>query len=156
MTTDELHEYGVVPMDDDEIRGFLSSQSVGVLGLPSDGAPVVRPLSFWYDGDARLYFLYIVGASSRKEQTSIAADAARFLVYRAETQFNWRSVLLTGRIDEVTDAGQATVPEAMEFAGRPDVLERASQSEETKLYRFAVEEQSGLKHLGLPPAFENE
>jgi hypothetical protein len=56
----------------------------------------------------------------------------------------------------VTDAGQATVPEAMEFAGRPDVLERASQSEETKLYRFAVEEQSGLKHLGLPPAFENE
>lgn len=154
MTTDELREYGVVPMDDDEIRGFLSSQTVGVLGLPTDGAPIMRPLSFWFDGDDRLYFLYIVGASSRKDASSIEADVARFLVYRAETRFNWRSVLLTGRIDEVPDADREAVADVMDLSGRPDVLARASESEDTKLYQFVVDEQSGIKHLGLPPGFE--
>lgn len=156
MTTDELREYGVVPMDDDEIRGFLSSQTVGVLGLPTDGAPIMRPLSFWFDGDDRLYFLYVVGESSRKEVSSIEADVARFLVYRAETRFNWRSVLLTGRIDEVPDADREAVADVMDLSGRPDVLERASESEDTKLYQFVVDEQSGIKHLGLPPGFETE
>lgn len=154
MTTDDLREYGVVPMADEEIRGFLSSQSVGVLGLPTDGAPSMRPMSFWFDGTDRLYFLYVVGEGSRKADLSDQAPVARFLVYRAETQFNWRSVLLTGRIDAVSDDERDDVELAMEVQGRPDVLEQAMAATETQLYEFTIEETTGLKHLGLPPGFE--
>lgn len=154
MTTDDLREYGVVPMDDEELRGFLSSQSVGVLGLPTDAAPSMRPMSFWFDGTDRLYFLYVVGDGSRKADLSDRADAARFLVYRAETQFNWRSVLLTGRITAVSDDERDDVERAMAVHGRPDVLEQAMAATETQPYEFTIEETAGLKHLGLPPGFE--
>lgn len=155
MTTDELESYGVVPMTDDEIVGFLSSQGVGVLALPTDGAPSMRPMSFWFDGADRLYFLYVVGEDSRKADLSNQADAARFLVYRAETRFNWRSVLLTGTIDAVSAAERDAVEAAMEVEGRPEVLEQAMQSAETQLYEFRIEELTGFKHLGLPSGFES-
>ncbi|WP_318568331.1 pyridoxamine 5'-phosphate oxidase family protein [Salinigranum marinum] len=154
MTLDELETYGMVRMTDDEIRGYLASQSVGVLGLPAADAPSMRPLSFGYDGESRLYFLYLLGAESRKAELSSRADAARFLVYSAETPFNWRSVLLSGSVAEVPEAERAAATETLTGAWRPDVFERASATEETGLYRFDVDEQIGIKHLGLPPEFE--
>ncbi|EMA56061.1 pyridoxamine 5'-phosphate oxidase family protein, partial [Halococcus thailandensis] len=89
MTTDELGEHGMVKMDDGEIHGFLSSQNVGVLGLPTEGAPALRPMSFWFDGDSQLYFPYLVGSTSRKVKLSDRTTAARFLVYRAETPVSY-------------------------------------------------------------------
>lgn len=155
MTTEALREYGMVQMTDEEIRGFLSSQSVGVLGLPTDGAPSMRPMSFWFDGDDRLYFLYVLGDSSRKVELSEQAEAARFLVYRAETRFNWRSVLLTGTIETVPQADRGAVEEVMEVQGRPDVLEQAMGASETQLVEFHITDRTGIKHLGLPPGFES-
>lgn len=85
ITINELSDYGITKIDNDEIPGFLSSQSVGVLGLPTADAPVMRPLSFAYDGESRVYFLYILGSESRKEDLSDRADVARFLVQRGHT-----------------------------------------------------------------------
>lgn len=154
MTIDEFEAEGVVRMDDEEIAGFLSSQNVGVLGLPAEGAPSLRPLSFWFDGDETLYFLYVLGADSRKETLSARADAARFLVYRAEAMFNWRSVLLTGTVEEVPEEKQGTVHELADFGQRPDVIERLSESANTRLFRFDVSDRTGIKHLGLPPGLD--
>ncbi|WP_136589793.1 pyridoxamine 5'-phosphate oxidase family protein [Salinigranum halophilum] len=156
MTLDELDEYGMVRMTDEEITGYLASQRVGVLGLPAEGAPSLRPMSFGFDGDARLYFLYVLGGESRKAELSTDAREARFLVYSAETPFNWRSVLLTGRMSEVPDGERAAAREALNDAWRPDVFERASAAEATQLYRFDIETRTGLKHLGLPPGFERQ
>ena len=156
MTTDELSTHGMVRMDEEAIRGFLSSQSVGVLGLPTEGAPALRPMSFWFDGNSRLYFFYLVGSSSRKTDLSNQATIARFLVYRAETPFNWRSVLLAGPISEVPDDERESLEESAELSGRPDLLERASTAENTRFYQLHIEEQSGIKHLGLPSGFANE
>jgi nitroimidazol reductase NimA-like FMN-containing flavoprotein (pyridoxamine 5'-phosphate oxidase superfamily) len=153
MTIDDFGSE-VERMDDDEIRGFLSSQSVGVLGLDADGPPSMRPMSFWFDGDATLYFLYILGDSSRKEELSARTDAARFLVYRAETAFNWRSVLVTGRIEAVSDEERDAVRETMDLARRPEVFERAEAFERTAVYRLTADDWTGIKHLGLPPEFE--
>ena len=154
MTLDELDGYDVVRMTDEEIDGYLASQHVGVLGLPTGDAPSLRPMSFGYDGASRLYFLYVVGAESRKTELSDRADTARFLVYSAETPFNWRSVLLTGELDEVPDDERDVARDALAEAWRPDVLERAMTTESTVLYRFEIGERSGVKHLGLPPGFE--
>jgi len=156
MTVDELGDHEVERMDDEEIRGFLSSQGVGVLGLASEGAPTMRPLSFWFDGDDCLYFHYVLGSESRKEALTERAESVRFLVYSAETRFNWRSVLLTGRIEAVAEDELDTIRDAVEMRERPDALERASQSAETRLYRFRIEDRNGIKHLGLPPGFERE
>jgi len=59
----------------------------------------MRPMSFWFDGESRLYFLY-----------------------RAETMFNWRSVLLTGTISEVPESERDAVRDAMELYRRTERL----------------------------------
>lgn len=154
MTVDELGDYGAKRMTDEEIDGYLASQSVGVLGLPTDGAPSMRPMSFGYDGSKTVYFLYLLGDESRKRELSDRTETARFLVYSAEATFNWRSVLLTGRMRELSDDETAAAREVLDGAWRPDVFERAQATARTRLYRFDIEERTGLKHLGLPPGFD--
>ncbi len=156
MTIDDLGEYGVVQMDDDEVARFLASQHVGVLSLPTEGAPSMRPLSFWFDGERGLYFLYVGGETGRKALLSDAADTARFLVYRAEAMFNWRSVLLTGSINRVEDTDEHAVEELLAVPQRPDLFKEVIDAEETVLYRFDITESTGIKHLGLPAGFEAE
>jgi hypothetical protein len=155
MTVTEFDAEGVRRMDDDEMTRFLSSQHVGVLALPTDGAPAVRPLSFWYDGDEHVYFHY-VGAGGRKAALSDRADVARFLVYRAETRYNWRSVILTGTIAALPTSEEAAVAEAIDLGRRPDALKRASESMETTLYQFTVTERTGVSQVGLPPGFKGD
>ncbi|EMA56138.1 pyridoxamine 5'-phosphate oxidase family protein [Halococcus thailandensis] len=156
MTTDELSEYGMEQMDDEAVRRFLSSQSIGVLGLPTDSAPALRPMSFWFDGDSQLYFPYLVGSNSRKANLSDQASIARFLVYRAETTFNWRSVLLTGPISKVSGDERVRLEESVEMNSQPDLLKRASTAENTGFYQLQIENQSGIKHLGLPPGLADD
>lgn len=156
MTVDEFADYGVARMDEDAIDRFLAGQRVGVLGLPTDRAPSMRPLSYWFDGDDRIYFLYVTVGESRKADLSERADIARFLVYRADTRFQWRSVLLTGTISAVPEDERAAVEAAMDLRRRPDALERAGEGEGTVLYAFHVDERTGIEHLGLPPGFETD
>jgi len=151
MTVDELEAFGMRQMDDDDIDGTLSRESVGVLGLPTDGAPSLRPLSYWFDGEDALYFVYVLGGESRKQRLSESADVARFLVYDVEAQFNWRSVLLTGTIGEVSAAEREALEERMDVAWRPELFERAAESETIAIYRFDIDDRAGIKQLELPP-----
>ncbi|MDG5777569.1 pyridoxamine 5'-phosphate oxidase family protein [Haloarculaceae archaeon H-GB2-1] len=153
MTLDELESYGMGRMSDQEIRGLLSSTRFGVLGLPTEGAPYLLPLSFGFDGDSALYFLYVLGGDSRKDELTRHSDAASFLVYSAETAFNWRSVMLHGMVSEVPADESEDVFEDVMLAWRPVVFEDAVEQQPTKLYRFDVEEWTGIKHTGLPPGF---
>jgi hypothetical protein len=155
MTVDELRDHGVDHMDGDEIDAFLASHSTGVLGLPTADAPYLLPLSYGYDGDDCLYFFYVLGEESTKDELTARADSARFLVYTVETPFNWRSVLLSGQIRPVPDDAVEAIEASVDIAGRPDLIEAAAEAETTRLYEFEVEDRSGLKHLGLPPGFEN-
>lgn len=154
MTVDDLEEFGMVRMEEREMRELLSTHNTGVLGLPTEGPPLLRPMSFWFDGDSRIYLPYVLGASSRKKELSDRADVARFLVYRAETPFNWRSVLLTGRLTRVPESDRAEVQDAMTVRWRPDVFERATESGVTELYELEITDRTGIKHVGLPPGFE--
>ena len=150
MTLDELDDYGMHRMDDDDIEGTLERQSIGVLGVSTDAAPMLRPLSYWYDGESSLYFVYVLGVDSQKAALSQRADTAGFLVYNIETTFNWRSVLLTGTLSEVSDEERAAIESEMDVAWKPDLFERAAESEATALYRFDIQERAGIKQLELP------
>ena len=154
MSVDELRDYGLERMSDAEIRGFLSSQGLGILGLPTEGEPYLLPLSYDYDGDSRLYFTYVVGSESRKSKLSEGSENASFLVFSADSMFNWESVQLTGTLRKPRD-DEATEPaEGAKRAWRPDLFQRADLSGGVEVYLFDIREQSGIKHTGLPPAFE--
>lgn len=154
MALEDLAEYGVERMDDAAIHAFLTSQGTGVLGLPTDGAPSLLPMSFGYDGTDRLYFTFVVGSGSEKHELSRRAEHAAFLVYRADTPFTWQSVRLTGRVEPVPDEDVGAVADAMSNAWHPDLFEQAAREVEVALFQFVVEERSGIRQTGLPPGFD--
>jgi hypothetical protein len=155
MTVDELERYGMSRMGDEEVGAFLSSQRFGVLGLPGDDvAPYVLPLSYGYDGDRSLFFSYVLAGESQKRLLSDESSAARFLVYRVDSTFNWTSVLLSGTVDEITFEEWTELRDEVTIPWRPDLLERAGEGENVRVYRFVVEEWTGIRHAGLPPKFE--
>jgi nitroimidazol reductase NimA-like FMN-containing flavoprotein (pyridoxamine 5'-phosphate oxidase superfamily) len=156
MTVDELDAHGMLQMDGEDIERTLERTSVGVLGVPTDSAPLLRPLSFWYDGESTLYFVYVLGADSRKVTASDHAEVARFLVYDIETTFNWRSVLLTGTIERVPDDERAAIEERIDTSWKPELFERAAESEATALYRFDIHDRAGIKQLERPPELRTE
>lgn len=157
MSIAQLREYGLEQMDDDAIRDFISAQSTGVLGLPMDGAPYLLPMSFAFDGGSSLYFTYLLGSSSRKDTLTERADRARFLVYSVETMFNWESALLTGGLTEVPENEWSELEDILTTAWRPELFQTASTSGGVKVYEFAIQSQSGIRHTGLAPGFqENE
>lgn len=86
-------------MDDDQIGDFLTQQGVGILGLPDEEFPYLVPLSFGYDGDSAVYFVYLLfGTESRKEKLTEQAQRGRLLVYSAQSIHEWQSVTVTGDI----------------------------------------------------------
>lgn len=156
MSVDELKEYGLVRMDAEEIHGFLSSQTVGVLGLPASPAPHLLPMSYGYDGESNLYFTYLVGSESRKVELSERADAAGFLVYRVDSTFNWESAFLTGTLERVPESEWDDIQTITDKSWRPSVLQSAELSGGIAVYEFHIDEQEGIKHTGLPPALTGE
>jgi nitroimidazol reductase NimA-like FMN-containing flavoprotein (pyridoxamine 5'-phosphate oxidase superfamily) len=156
MTVDELGEYGMDRLDDEEITGFLSARNMGVLGLPTAAEPYLLPMSYGFAGGRSLYFFYVVGADSRKADLSAGADSASFLVYSAETMFNWESVLLEGTLHELPDEKRAELEDAAIPGWRPELFQAASESEETLIYEFRIEEWAGVRHTGLPPGLAED
>ncbi|RXK51340.1 pyridoxamine 5'-phosphate oxidase family protein [Halorientalis pallida] len=154
MTVDELGAYGLEQLTDDEINAFLANQRMGVLGLPTGNGPYMLPLSFGFDGESRLYFTYVLGGESRKADLSERAEHATFLAYSAESPYNWESVSLTGRLEEVPESEWDEIDGVLADAWRPGLIEEAAASADVAVYRFLVEAWSGVKHTGLPPGFD--
>ncbi|MBX0296122.1 pyridoxamine 5'-phosphate oxidase family protein [Haloarcula nitratireducens] len=153
MTIEGLTDFGMSEMSDEEIEGFLTSQSMGTLGLPTETEPYLVPMSYGYDGGSRLYFYFVVGNESRKAELASRAESASFLVYSAETAFNWESVRLTGTIRELPGDRRDHVEETAAPTWRPELFEAASESLGTRIYEFRIEEWTGVRHTGLPPGF---
>lgn len=154
MTIEALTDYGLVEMTDDEIRDLLLHRGVGVLGLPTGDVPYLIPMAFGFDGDEQLFFSYFLGERSRKEELSERARTASFLVYEPDSVFQWESVLLTGELDELPPGEVDANRDALENAWRLDLFDRADTAGRTKVYRFRIDERTGIKCTGLPPGLE--
>ncbi|QCC50745.1 pyridoxamine 5'-phosphate oxidase family protein [Halapricum salinum] len=154
MTVPELKPYGLETMRREEIDTFLDSQSVGVLGLIDGPVPYLLPLSYGYDGES-LYFTYLLGDESRKERLTDHSERASFLVYSAETRFNWRSVLLEGEFRKIPPHRWGDLGEVLEGAWRPELFQIASPSRNVKIYALDVDEVTGIKHTGLAAEMES-
>ncbi len=148
MSIDEVRHSGAEQMDEAEIDRFLREEGVGVLVLPTQELPYVLPLSFGYDGDATLYFTYLLfGEESKKEAASDNAERARFLVYSATSMYEWRSVLLTGTIREVHDEEWDDLQAAMKNAWHPDLFAGANPMRGIKGYQFSITDHTSIKNV---------
>lgn len=154
MSVDELAQVGLERMTDAEIRRFLSNRRTGVLGLPTDREPYLLPLSFGYDEDSRLYFTYVIGGESRKQNLSDEATGASFLVFKVNSMYNWQSVLCRGTLSVVPESEWDDLDDALEDAWSPDLFTAADLTGGVTVYEFQIDEQTGIKHQGLPPGFE--
>jgi nitroimidazol reductase NimA-like FMN-containing flavoprotein (pyridoxamine 5'-phosphate oxidase superfamily) len=154
MSVNELGEYGMERMNADEIGQFLATQKTGVLGLPSEDGPYLLPLTYGYDGESRLYFTFVLGASSRKETLSERAEHATFLVFQVDSMFVWESVLLSGSIEPLPESEWDVALAELTDAWRPEVYEQADLSRGVHIYAFDVEDRSGIKHASVPPGFQ--
>ncbi|WP_324760264.1 pyridoxamine 5'-phosphate oxidase family protein [Haloarcula sp. GH36] len=152
MTVDSLEAAGLAQMDDEAVGAFVASQQVGVLGLPAEGAPYMVPISYGYD-DESLYFTFVGGPDSRKRRLIDDTEQAGFLVYDVRSMFNWESVVLAGRPERVRESAVEGLETILDGAWRPELFERLAESAEIVVYRFQIEERSGIKHTGLPPGF---
>ncbi|MFC7018590.1 MULTISPECIES: pyridoxamine 5'-phosphate oxidase family protein [Haloarcula] len=154
MPMDSLEAAGLTEMDDTEIEDFLSSQRFGVLGLPAAAAPYLVPISFGY-ADGVLYFTFIGGPESEKRVLMTDAELATFLVLDVASMFSWESVALTGRPERVPESEWEDIADVLDGVWRPEVFAAALESEDIAIFRFDVEERSGIRHTGLPEGFRN-
>lgn len=153
MTVDELSKHGVERMSEAEIRAFLSAQRVGVLGLPAGDVPYMIPISYGFDGEENLYFRYVVGDTSQKGLVSEETTVASFLVFDTSTDTEWTSVALEGTLSRVQDD---ELDETLEAEWRPQALKEAATSETTRVYRFWIQNETGIRHSALPPGMNPE
>ena len=156
MTIETLQEYGLEEMTDGEIGDFLTNQGMGVLGLPTESAPYLIPMSFGFDGGDRLYFSFFVGEESTKVELSERAELATFLAYSADSVFFWESVLLRGEITELPADEIGENDAALDNAWHLDLFDRAGSAGQLRLYAFEIEEQTGFKSMGLPPGIQQQ
>lgn len=148
MSLGAIAETNAVSMTDDQIREFLRAEGVGTLALPQEDLPYVIPLSFGYDGERSLYFVFLLfGAESRKETLAERVGRGRFLVYRAESIQDWRSVSVTGSIEVVEDDWDP-LREAMANAWHPDLFSTAQPMRGVRGYRFRIEDWTGIMQAG--------
>jgi nitroimidazol reductase NimA-like FMN-containing flavoprotein (pyridoxamine 5'-phosphate oxidase superfamily) len=134
-------------MTDEEIAAFLTEQGTGVLSMADDGAPYGVPLSFGFDGEDRLYFLF-AGHSAAGEKVTFAerSETATFTVYDVADDDSWRSVIVEGGLDRIViDDWKAARRAMADNAYRPDLLADVDEHEDPRVWALDVEEWSGRR-----------
>jgi nitroimidazol reductase NimA-like FMN-containing flavoprotein (pyridoxamine 5'-phosphate oxidase superfamily) len=148
MSISAMTESGLVLMDDDQISEFLTQNGVGILGIPDEEFPYLVPLSFGFDGDSTVYFVYLLfGTESRKETLTDQAERGRLLVYSAQSMHEWQSVSATGHISAVDGEDEwDTLQQTMENAWHSDLFSSATPMRGVQGYRFDIDDWSGIQY----------
>lgn len=111
-----------IEMDETEIDDALTEVGVGVLSMSSEGVPYGVPLSFGYDGDDTLYFVFLgATAELRKETYAERSDVASFTAFDINPDGSWRSVIVAGPLERISverwdEAREAMVDNAYQSA----------------------------------------
>jgi uncharacterized protein len=150
MSEETFGEIEGIGMDDAEIEAFLREQGIGVLSLASNGEAYGVPISFGYDGEDRLYFVFLrVGERSRKEEFAGATERASLTVYDVDSKHVWRSVIANGRVRQVRDDEWDAVESAIDDnAWYPSLFSEAEPRQDFQGWVLEVEELTGQKSEG--------
>jgi hypothetical protein len=143
-----------VRMDTEDRNEFLGSGGTGVVSFdtPDDGPPYTRPISYGYDGETgNLYFRFAVGPEDAGKKDIVDADREVSFVTYDETDRGWRSVVATGRLEEITKSAlDPAVAEAMQRVNIPfvDVYDSHPLTLEFRFFRLTPDEITGQREAG--------
>lgn len=133
-------------MTDAEIDAFLGNGGTGVISFARDDEPYAIPISFGYDSDGPFFYVRLAYGPDSEKRTYVRPNAETSLVVHGETEDGWKSVVATGRLEEVTEPSlDATIVDAVRSVEIPfvDVYERAPRDLDFALYRLVVDGLSG-------------
>jgi hypothetical protein len=141
----EFHSLIGSELDATEIGDVLTDVGVGILSMSAEGVPYGVPLSFGYDGDDRLYFLFLdASAEFRKETYAEQSDIASFTTFDIDPDGSWRSVIVAGPLDRITIDEWDAAREAMaDNAYRSNLLSEHELQENPNVWALEIEDRSG-------------
>lgn len=139
-----------VEMNEEERAAFLGTGGTGVVSAPAgaDESPYSRPVSYGYDAtEGEFYFRLAFDPES--EKTGVVGDRrpVTFVTYD-QTEDGWKSVVVTGRLKEVTEAAiDSDVVQAIRRIHIPlvDLYERPPRELDFRFFQLATESVSGRK-----------
>jgi hypothetical protein len=133
-------------MTDGEVNELLSRVGVGVLSLARDGEAYGVPVSFGFDGEETLYFVFVgYGAESRKEAFAAETARASFTAFEVTDRDRWRSVVVGGRLESVDREEWTSATEAIEAnAWYPSLFRTADPTGGLEIWALRIDERSGL------------
>ncbi|MEF8813499.1 MAG: pyridoxamine 5'-phosphate oxidase family protein [Halovenus sp.] len=132
-------------VDDAGIDEVLREMGIGVLSMSSEGMPYGVPLSFGYDGDDSLYFVFLDASTEfRKERYAEQAGIASFTTFDVDPDGSWRSVIVAGPLDRITIDEWDSAREAMaDNAYQSDLLSEYELQENPNVWTLTIQERSG-------------
>jgi nitroimidazol reductase NimA-like FMN-containing flavoprotein (pyridoxamine 5'-phosphate oxidase superfamily) len=132
-------------LDDPEVDKVLTEVGVGVLSMTADGVPYGVPLSFGYDGDDALYFVFLgATAELRKETYAETADVASFATFEMTPNGSWRSAIVSGPLERITIDDWDAAREAMaDNAYQSNLLSEYELQENPNVWRLEIDERAG-------------
>ena len=141
----ELRPLLGMEMEEPAIDDVLTEMGVGVLSMSAEGVPYGVPLSFGYDGDGRLYFVFLgATADLRKETYADQSDVASFTTFTVDPDGSWRSVVVSGALDRISPGDWDAAREAMlDNAYRSTLLAERELQENPNVWTLDIAERSG-------------
>jgi hypothetical protein len=137
-------------MDEDERNEFLGAGGTGVVSVSrgADEAPYSLPVSYGYDEtDGAFYLRLAFGPDSDKAEVVGGRQPVSLVVYDQRDD-GWRSVVVTGRLEEVTEAAiDSDVVQAIRRVHIPlvDVFDRHPRELTFRFFRLSADRISGRK-----------
>jgi hypothetical protein len=145
-----LENLSGVTMTDEEIDALLRSEGVGVISMADDGDAYGIPMSFGYDGDDRLFMVFVESdVENRKDRFVASTTTASFLVYRAEAPHDWESVVVEGAIRRARPGEKEDAVDALQDnAWHPDLFSGSNPLRGFETYVVDVASKAGRRAEG--------
>lgn len=137
-------------MSDRETDQFLRERGVGVLPLTDGSEAYGVPISFGYDGESRLFFVFLQeGERSKKVAFAEATERASLTAFAIDSKHDWRSVVVSGPLRRVADDEWDTVVGVLEDnAWYPSLFSEADPMQGFQGRELRIDEVSGLASDG--------
>lgn len=126
-------------MADAEIDDFLGDHETGVLSLARTDDPYAIPISYGYDDDERVFYMRLVSTPESEKRAFLESSPAARLVVYDEQDSTYRSVIATGRLEDIPPA-ELTPDQIAQYgeAKRPlfEIWAQGKEDLDIELYRL--------------------
>ena len=143
-------------MTAEEMSEFLQSHGHGVLSLADDAGVYGVPVSFGYTDEKDVIYLYLhrFAGGSKTLDVLERTDRASLVAYEVTSRDDWRSVSVTGKLENLGKPGEMTSMSEVadpryihhvmqDNAWFPDFSEASDEVIESRVFLFLVDEMSG-------------